>query len=1015
MQLIILAAGFGTSTLENDLSLPKCLTSVGDNVLVIDKLLENAERAGITDIAVVGGDNITEVMKRYPGLGYFYADDSVNRGNLYSFLSGLTACEDDIIVAYGDIVFKNTLFEQLISNSSDIVYCYDSVWDHRYEGRSPGLLEEAEKTCLFEGKPVFCKVVQPFHQLLGEFVGVILFKKEVIKLTLNIAAEITNSNPRATILDLLNHSELKPLLSGVDIKGDWAELDSSQDLNTFQFGTKADTLDMLRGKLKNSMVLDQYSFTVREWLNDDNRIVDLLQCRFQNDKKIVVRSSALSEDTGTSSLAGNFESVLNVDIANSVAVKDAVGKVLESYELKDEKPSLSNQVFVQPFLTETDVSGVAFTRDIETKAPYYVINFDDYSKKTDTVTSGTGGDLKTYVINKFDCNVDVPWLKALLSALKEIEMVTRDDFVDVEFAIKDASVVLLQVRPIAAHKNELRVADQDFLKAITSIKSFVEAKTQAEQPGVVGAKTAYGIMPDWNPAEIIGITPKPLAMSIYKKLITDEIWPKSRAHIGYRDVGNNIGMVSIEGRPYIDLRVSFNSFTPQGLSSAISSKLIDFYISYLEENKHFHDKVEFDVALTSYSFDRLQLEKHLENAHLTQDESIEVIESLRLLTKNILENKTLSIDLIMLDLKELEAKCSKINSSNIPTEEKIHHLINDCRRFGTFQFSVLARFAFIANILLKSLVSVGVLNDRRFHEFFETISTIPNMLINDLSEMDSKTLLEKYGHLRPGTYDIESKSYKENPDILLTSQSNEKMDTANFVWTAEEIHGINQCLDEGGFELEFADFISFISKAIEAREFAKFSFTKNLSSVLDHCISLGESLSINRADMAFIGIQDILNYQGGSVSFNQHRELTDTIKYNKRRFLLAHSLKLPPLIFSEKDIDCHLYESDEPNFITNTKYVGQVLLISGNEEHFQDLTGKIILIEKADPGFDWLFAHKIGGLITLYGGVASHMAIRCAELGLPAAIGCGSLVFKFVSGSKTIELDCSSRQIHRVS
>ena len=90
-------------------------------------------------------------------------------------------------------------------------------------------------------------------------------------------------------------------------------------------------------------------------------------------------------------------------------------------------------------------------------------------------------------------------------------------------------------------------------------------------------------------------------------------------------------------------------------------------------------------------------------------------------------------------------------------------------------------------------------------------------------------------------------------------------------------------------------------------------------------------------------------------------------------------------------------------------------MISGNEEHFQDLTGKIILIEKADPGFDWLFAHKIGGLITLYGGVASHMAIRCAELGLPAAIGCGSLVFKFVSGSKTIELDCSSRQIHRVS
>jgi len=31
-------------------------------------------------------------------------------------------------------------------------------------------------------------------------------------------------------------------------------------------------------------------------------------------------------------------------------------------------------------------------------------------------------------------------------------------------------------------------------------------------------------MPDWNPAEIIGIKPKMLALSLYKELITDNIW-----------------------------------------------------------------------------------------------------------------------------------------------------------------------------------------------------------------------------------------------------------------------------------------------------------------------------------------------------------------------------------------------------------------------------------------------------------------------------------------------------------
>ena len=35
-------------------------------------------------------------------------------------------------------------------------------------------------------------------------------------------------------------------------------------------------------------------------------------------------------------------------------------------------------------------------------------------------------------------------------------------------------------------------------------------------------------MPDWNPAEIIGIRPKPLDLSLYKELITDHVWAKNR-------------------------------------------------------------------------------------------------------------------------------------------------------------------------------------------------------------------------------------------------------------------------------------------------------------------------------------------------------------------------------------------------------------------------------------------------------------------------------------------------------
>ena len=39
-------------------------------------------------------------------------------------------------------------------------------------------------------------------------------------------------------------------------------------------------------------------------------------------------------------------------------------------------------------------------------------------------------------------------------------------------------------------------------------------------------KQLYTVMPDWDPAEMIGIKPKALAFSLYQELITDFIWAK---------------------------------------------------------------------------------------------------------------------------------------------------------------------------------------------------------------------------------------------------------------------------------------------------------------------------------------------------------------------------------------------------------------------------------------------------------------------------------------------------------
>ena len=79
----------------------------------------------------------------------------------------------------------------------------------------------------------------------------------------------------------------------------------------------------------------------------------------------------------------------------------------------------------------------------------------------------------------------------------------------------------------------------------------------------------------------------------------------------------------------------------------------------------------------------------------------------------------------------------------------------------------------------------------------------------------------------------------------------------------------------------------------------------------------------------------------------------------------------------------------EPNFITQKKVTGQIQVAS---EDKVDLDRKIVFINSADPGYDWIFTKKIGGLVTKYGGANSHMAIRANELGIPSVIGAESIL-----------------------
>ena len=104
--------------------------------------------------------------------------------------------------------------------------------------------------------------------------------------------------------------------------------------------------------------------------------------------------------------------------------------------------------------------------------------------------------------------------------------------------------------------------------------------------------------------------PRALAASLYKKIITDSAWRDAREEMGYQSPKGQPLMIMLGGQPFIDTRLSFHSYLPKNLAPSISEKLVDHWVSSLSDAPHLHDKIEFDVAITTFS---LILIKKLKN------------------------------------------------------------------------------------------------------------------------------------------------------------------------------------------------------------------------------------------------------------------------------------------------------------------------------------------------------------------------------------------------------------------
>jgi len=702
------------------------------------------------------------------------------------------------------------------------------------------------------------------------------------------------------------------------------------------------------------------------------------------DPTVIVRSCAYLEDDTSSQAPGYFNSVLGVQLRESESLKSAINTVISSYRNGGRSKCELDRVLVQSQLLDVSLGGVGF---VDPSIRYVILDIDTESGRTDGVTSGRMSE--RVVIAPCRQQGDELWDR-LYDVFIEIAC-QFDGPVIIEFAVcSQGRVNVFQVRP---DRRKLPAVKPISIDLNTRLLRHIKSRLNRDGP--------ISVMTDWNPAELLGSDPGRLDTSLYQTLVTDEAWAVGRSKLGWRMPQNTKLIETYCGMPYVRVNTSLESLLPAGVPEWVGQWLIEDRSNLIAGSPELHDKVEFRVMWSAYAFDEQVVARDLKKRGLVSDGVDSLFCELKKVTASSLGLERLSdpygdqrgtLERCSADLKNFDVR----NSDPSALAEIVERSLSIIREHGVIPFSEQARLAFTYRYVLNRMITLDPHLEEAFLNWARKLQTITSSYRRDLAslkagELDRHSFLTSYGSLRPNAYNIESARYDEsleyfeNTDVKRVVERNSQPEIPRSQSVTDVLKGIG--------DFDEAEFWHRCGEAFRNRESLKFHFSKVLSDLLKLIAAVSESSGSTRSTLRKLRIGEItsiLRRSDSLTEFAKKCERRSDRRLMERKYL-TH-LPMPDFASKGRDFEIIVQISNEPTFVGNRSIQAQCVPL--RETHVPDgnatqLSGSIIFLTSADPGFDWIFGHDIRGLITEYGGEFSHMALRCAEFGIPAAIGCG--------------------------
>lgn len=789
-------------------------------------------------------------------------------------------------------------------------------------------------------------------------------------------------------------------------------------MKKIKFISKAYNLtELKKKKFKEFKIPNYFFFTVSDWKKNKKYIIQKIKKNLS--AYICIRSSFIGEDTSINSLAGKFNSYIKIK-KNEKNIVKYVNLLIQQYREFDKINIKKHQILIQNFVDDNICSGVMTNYCISDGSPYYTINYDDISKSTESVTSGNINSHRVLFIykNNFE-NIRNKNFKKLIFSLQKIEKAYLNIALDIEFSInKKNQINILQIRPISKKIKWKKFHLKKFEKNLIINKNkYDKIKKQIKNQ----KNLVFSCMSDWNPAEMIGVHPEYLSYTLYEYFIMKKAWFNARKEMGYGMGEAKCLMQNFLGKPYINLNLSFESLVPTSINKKLRDKLVSYWLTEIQKKPYLHDKIEFDLVQNCYYFG---LKKKINSYRiLTKKQKIYLYNKLLNHTKFLIFNfekqaSILSSKLKSLEMLRVKTQKKKLKQKNI--KENLIFLSSKLENLGIIPFAKFARYAFIGKLILISMLKNKIISIKIYNRILGQMNTISSDYVSDKKKLEFNKIGKAYFnnlyfHLRPGSYDIKSKRYlpkiqrydmgSKINDILNINKINILKD-----FSSKELIRINRIINKKIPGVSLSILLSFIINSMRLRENSKFIFTRTLSDIIELIKKINFKKNIDRSKIDFSSLISILKKK----KFFNHIVNNDFSSIHNR------SSKLPYLIQSNNDFFVSSVLMTKPNFVTQKKIKSKVLnldsnknILSPNNKNIaKELSSKIILIENADPGYDWIFSYKISGLITKFGGVNSHMTIRCEEKQLPAIIGAGEDLFENIKREQIIEIDCKLQKIN---